>query len=1077
MAGAEVTRVYAAVEPKIVRNFVSSLNAQIKTALAGKTFDAKVNVNIDADTDTSGSTRSIRAGFKHVSRQVQKERVRTQKEIDKDRKINVFDVFSGGGGIKNLFKGTDSAGSGIKAFANTVSAASEGAEAFGRTLNNFGAVGAAAGIALQAISKQFAGLSSAAAGGETAAGGLAAALGEAAATGGISAIIGIITIGVTAMASAFLAGAAAAAGMIVVSILLGAALSTLAAGIGAVGSAALAVVPGLAGLAGIVAVFAAAIVPVVGALQDFMTAENAAPAAVGKTTKAIKTQAAAAMQYALAQKQASQAVKDAVLRETNARKDLTKAQKDALETIRDLKREVEGAADKEEAATLRLIDARNAVNALNPHSVDPEAILEYRKALLEQREAERNLQYTKEDNIKTEAKYRDARKKGVSGDERVIDANERLAESIRAVQRAKDQQKVAALKPDPAASPAVADTSGVRKAAASFGKLTAAGQGFVNVLKQGREFLQGVSDIAQNTILPAMTAASKALSFFGPLIKTFAGEVGKSIGQFVTTVVAFLTRPEIKKLITDMLGVISQGAGLLLQGLAAGLAPLLTGLFTFLKNSGPLFAALGTAFQIIGEHLGTFFQILAQPGVMKAFSSILVSMATFFGQAAGTIADFLAAIAPIIAQILPKLNGAFLFLVNSVLKVLVALMQGGAINGFIDFMLILAQILQQMVSSGMMAQFSDIMGQILTQLGGELIAAFQTMLPMMPQFFQGLLLITSQFIKLLPSILQILPELMEFILLITKEFMPYIPTLLQLMKFFVQSLMLLTRIFFLLLVPTRNMISLVISLGKTIGVGLVSLVKGAVNTISTWWGKLKEAFRAPIAFVVNTVYNDGIRPVVNKVRGLLGQPEMERIPGFATGGHVQGKGSGTSDSIMARLSNGEFVIPAWLVKKLGVGFFENLRQGNMPGFAGGGFLDKITSGVKKGASFVGEKAGKGLDFLKEQAGKLMKGLAPLLDRLLPQIPGGPFGDMLGDMIRNLFAGAGVFDNGGVLPAGGMAINLSGKPEAVMTARQFKNNSGGNGGGLTTINKITNMDVAVRGEGDIQILARRINSDI
>jgi tape measure domain-containing protein len=41
------------------------------------------------------------------------------------------------------------------------------------------------------------------------------------------------------------------------------------------------------------------------------------------------------------------------------------------------------------------------------------------------------------------------------------------------------------------------------------------------------------------------------------------------------------------------------------------------------------------------------------------------------------------------------------------------------------------------------------------------------------------------------------------------------------------------------------------------------------------------------------------------------------VPAFATGGYVSGRGTGTSDSIPAKLSNGEFVVNAAVTKKLG----------------------------------------------------------------------------------------------------------------------------------------------------------------
>ncbi|MET4925461.1 hypothetical protein P3L51_24430 [Streptomyces sp. PSRA5] len=51
--------------------------------------------------------------------------------------------------------------------------------------------------------------------------------------------------------------------------------------------------------------------------------------------------------------------------------------------------------------------------------------------------------------------------------------------------------------------------------------------------------------------------------------------------------------------------------------------------------------------------------------------------------------------------------------------------------------------------------------------------------------------------------------------------------------------------------------------------------------------------------------------------------------GFPAGGPVRGPGTGTSDSILARLSNGEYVIPADRVSQLGVGFFDAIRNGKV----------------------------------------------------------------------------------------------------------------------------------------------------
>lgn len=91
-----------------------------------------------------------------------------------------------------------------------------------------------------------------------------------------------------------------------------------------------------------------------------------------------------------------------------------------------------------------------------------------------------------------------------------------------------------------------------------------------------------------------------------------------------------------------------------------------------------------------------------------------------------------------------------------------------------------------------------------------------------------------------------------------------------------------------------------------------------------------------------------IRPVVNSKGTATGlQPDGSYIlhdtskpPGFATGGQVHGPGTGTSDSILARLSNGEFVMRAEAVRRLGPALLDRLNNGvSLPKFADGGLVD------------------------------------------------------------------------------------------------------------------------------------------
>ena len=60
------------------------------------------------------------------------------------------------------------------------------------------------------------------------------------------------------------------------------------------------------------------------------------------------------------------------------------------------------------------------------------------------------------------------------------------------------------------------------------------------------------------------------------------------------------------------------------------------------------------------------------------------------------------------------------------------------------------------------------------------------------------------------------------------------------------------------------------------------------------------------------------------------------VPGYATGGLISGPGTGTSDSILARLSNGEYVMSADAVRMFGTGLLDQMNTGMVPAFATGG---------------------------------------------------------------------------------------------------------------------------------------------
>ena len=67
------------------------------------------------------------------------------------------------------------------------------------------------------------------------------------------------------------------------------------------------------------------------------------------------------------------------------------------------------------------------------------------------------------------------------------------------------------------------------------------------------------------------------------------------------------------------------------------------------------------------------------------------------------------------------------------------------------------------------------------------------------------------------------------------------------------------------------------------------------------------------------------------------------LPGHATGGLISGPGNGTSDSIVARLSNGEYVMTAAATRMFGTGLLDQMNAGRIPAFASGGPVLSIPS--------------------------------------------------------------------------------------------------------------------------------------
>lgn len=120
-------------------------------------------------------------------------------------------------------------------------------------------------------------------------------------------------------------------------------------------------------------------------------------------------------------------------------------------------------------------------------------------------------------------------------------------------------------------------------------------------------------------------------------------------------------------------------------------------------------------------------------------------------------------------------------------------------------------------------------------------------------------------------------------------------------------------------------------------------VKSGVQALA---GGIKSVFNTIAGIIkwpINTII-DGINAVIKKINGLKvpdwvpviggAHTNFPTIPKLATGGYVGGVGTGTSDSNLAWLSRGEYVVKADTVRRYGVEFMDALNSGRLVG--GGG---------------------------------------------------------------------------------------------------------------------------------------------
>lgn len=128
--------------------------------------------------------------------------------------------------------------------------------------------------------------------------------------------------------------------------------------------------------------------------------------------------------------------------------------------------------------------------------------------------------------------------------------------------------------------------------------------------------------------------------------------------------------------------------------------------------------------------------------------------------------------------------------------------------------------------------------------------------------------------------------------------------------------------------------------------GLVAAFRFAKDGISKVWSALKAAIAKPVNFVINTVWNDGLREVINAIPGVKDMGRASDIPGYADGGWT---GRGGKYKPAGIVHADEFVVSKAArrnFEKKHPGALDYLNNyGELPGYASGGLVWPTTGRI------------------------------------------------------------------------------------------------------------------------------------
>lgn len=324
-----------------------------------------------------------------------------------------------------------------------------------------------------------------------------------------------------------------------------------------------------------------------------------------------------------AQQSSSYGLRNAIVDEAEARKDVNRAIRDTQRDLQDLNLEMRGGQISEQRAILEAQKARERL-----YSGD---FSDYRDALLDVQEADLRVEETKARNVRTAEELNEANAKGIANADRVVSANERWIRSQQGVAQA--QGAVAA---------ASETTSAAQEnAALAMSKLSPEAQDFVNALMDVSGPFQTLRNLVQGNIFRGMDDELKSLTSKSmPMLEQGLGGLGDAWNRTFAEIFRVAGEDDTQGILSRIFGNTEEAQNIL----TGGIDPLVEGLGVLSEAGSRALPRMAEGFVTLADRFADFITQADESGKLDEWINDGITALGHLGETALNVGKMFTAI-------------------------------------------------------------------------------------------------------------------------------------------------------------------------------------------------------------------------------------------------------------------------------------------------------------------------------------------------------------------------------------------------------------------------------------------------